>query len=409
MTSSLPDIENDLTEPLLPNENERYLETTNNDNVQAVKEHPNRLLVVIIFAGTCTFLWILSITLYTSTFPIIAMVLGTFVSVLAGYQEFRIVKQRNIRDAIAALKQEADELKIKVDELSSNAEQLEEEAKRSREVESKLDSLVSSSGITVDDFTELVKENKKIQEDIEQNLKHTAMEDLFSVIINVDWDADYKVEGDEVLIVSYKLQHIDGLQDLDQTTFMKEIEKRGNSVPSIFSICEEWLNKPRRIEAVNNKEGYEASSTTADDYLTANEDSSDALPISRDDDKKPRPQDAPVREAEATELQESKSITTADEYLTANEDSSDALPISMDDDKKPTPQDAPVREAEATVLQESKSIGTSIIGVDGPMYPGVERILKEMHGPMYPEVMEILREVNGPMYSEVMEILQQSD
>jgi hypothetical protein len=175
--------------------------------------HVVELFAVVAFvSGGLTFYYVvgglfdlMSITLLVIS-PIVA-VQKVKLRKLGGFRG----QHNRLREQVGLLHKQNNNLKQSIDELGKQNAKL-------KQIESNLAGVAKKSGTTVDRLVEIVQENGKIQQEIQNNLQAEVIRQLMTAILQTDADRNFVVSPREVEVLIVRLQNIPGIQ-LDEAAF----------------------------------------------------------------------------------------------------------------------------------------------------------------------------------------------
>lgn len=95
-----------------------------------------------------------------------------------------------------------------------------------KEAEVKLAELSVLQGRNVDELVEQVREFKKIQVQVKESLEAKVIQNLISVVLKSDQDADFIIDPEEIAGLKLRLNTIDGV-DFSEENFNKALQRSG--------------------------------------------------------------------------------------------------------------------------------------------------------------------------------------
>lgn len=157
-------------------------------------------------------------------------------------------QHNRLREQVGLLHQQNDSLKHSIDEFSKQNAKL-------KQCEFNLDMFAKKSGKTVDKLVEIVQENGKIQQEIQNNLKMEVIRQMMTAILQTDADRNFVVSPQEVELLIMRLKNLPGVQ-LDEAAFRSCLASDEDAL-TLSDIC----NIVRNMENPDAKHAIETTTS----------------------------------------------------------------------------------------------------------------------------------------------------
>lgn len=172
-------------------------------------------------------------------------ILVTFAGILSAilgpylyYQETRLTDIATLRETKAAVQREVDRLIRANQRLVKNVDDMTNSVDRLQEIEQALAVLNDKSGLTVDEFSKQVRENKDLLQQMKGNLKSSVLQNLLSVVLRSDADRDLIIQEEEVSDLIRRISNISGVL-VDEARFRAACQ--GETVHAVMEMIKNLL------------------------------------------------------------------------------------------------------------------------------------------------------------------------
>jgi hypothetical protein len=156
------------------------------------------------------------------------------------YKERKLTKEDTFRAALNGIREEQARLTEQNDVLSNEIDVLQDEVDRMKEVETALRELSATQGTQLSELMNLIKKNKEINEAMRSVLKAKCLEEVVSLVLDMDVDGSFYIEDKEIdrLIIGMKM--IDGMS-FDAVKFRQEVVDCGGDVEKVIPLIKGML------------------------------------------------------------------------------------------------------------------------------------------------------------------------
>lgn len=120
--------------------------------------------------------------------------------------------------------------------LASSVAALTAQTAKLKQVQEGLQSVVTTSGTSVDTLVATVEENGKIQKEILENLKSQVMQQIMTSVLQIDRDRNFIISAQEVEVLVARLKNIPGVV-LDEASFLSFIKSDTGEL-TLPDVCE---------------------------------------------------------------------------------------------------------------------------------------------------------------------------
>ncbi|KAL3809858.1 hypothetical protein ACHAXA_000227 [Cyclostephanos tholiformis] len=158
------------------------------------------------------------------------------------HRERQLTREDTFRAALNGVREQATYLSVQNDILESEIDDLQSDVDRLRETEMALNSLAETQGTQLTRLMGLIEENKEINAGIRSVLEKRVIEDVISLVLDIDADGSFKIEHKEIdrLIVGMTL--IEGITKFDKQIFREEIENCDARVELVIALIKSMLS-----------------------------------------------------------------------------------------------------------------------------------------------------------------------
>lgn len=156
------------------------------------------------------------------------------------YKERKLTKEDTFRTALNGIREEQERLAEQNNVLSHEIDDLQEEVDRMKEVEEALRELSATQGTQLSELMNLIQKNKEINEGMRSVLKAKCLEEIVSLVLDMDVDGSFKIEAKEIdrLIIGMKL--IEGAS-FDAVAFRQEVLDCGGYVEKVIPLIKSMI------------------------------------------------------------------------------------------------------------------------------------------------------------------------
>lgn len=167
----------------------------------------------------------------------LSMAIGPY----AWWQQTRLTDIAALKETHEAVQREVDTLQAENERLKKSVQDLGDTVTRLEDVEEALDVITQTQGQSVEAFAEQVKDNRKILQDMQKNLKANVLQNLLSVIIRSDTDGDFMIDDEETEELVRRMQSINGVT-LNEQRFRDAIKNAGGSLRAVMDVVKNLLS-----------------------------------------------------------------------------------------------------------------------------------------------------------------------
>ncbi len=156
------------------------------------------------------------------------------------YKERKLTKEETFRTALNGIREEQARLAEQNNVLSHEIDDLQEEVDRMKEVEEALRELSATQGKQLSELMNLIQKNKEINEEMRSVLKAKCLEEVVSLVLDMDVDGSFNIEAKEIdrLIIGMKL--IEGAS-FDAVAFRQEVIDCGGYVEKVIPLIKSMI------------------------------------------------------------------------------------------------------------------------------------------------------------------------
>lgn len=143
--------------------------------------------------------------------------LGAAHSPVVVHKERQLTKEDTFRAALNGIREQQSRLTEQNDVLSAEIDDLQSEVDRMKDVEMALRELSETQGSQLDELMDLINENKEINEGMRSVLKSKILEEVISLVLDIDNDGSFTIQDKEIdrLII--------GMNLIEEISFDKEM------------------------------------------------------------------------------------------------------------------------------------------------------------------------------------------
>ncbi|KAL9181984.1 hypothetical protein ACHAXT_012327 [Thalassiosira profunda] len=166
--------------------------------------------------------------------------LGAAHSPVVVYKERQLTKEDTLRAALNGIREEQGRLTEQNDILSAEIDDLQSEVDRMKDVELALRELAGTQGSQLSELMDLIAENKEINEGLRAVLKSKALEEVISLVLDIDNDGSFTIQDKEIdrLIIGMKL-----MEDItfDELMFRQEVLDCDGNVDEVIALIKAMM------------------------------------------------------------------------------------------------------------------------------------------------------------------------
>jgi hypothetical protein len=157
-------------------------------------------------------------------------------------RERQLTKEDTFRKALNGVREQAGLLSTQNDILGAEIDELQSDVDRMKEVEQALNELASTQGTQLTELMDLIEENKKINREMRVVLENKILQDVISLVLDIDADGSFKIENKEIdrLIVGITL--IEGVCKFDTQLFRKEVANCEGKVELVIALIKDMIS-----------------------------------------------------------------------------------------------------------------------------------------------------------------------
>lgn len=212
----------------------------------------------VLVGGTVITIGAMAVSPAAAVFVMAAIFIGNVP--YAAYKEIQLKKLPTLRQLNNNLREDANKIEVAVDALEQEIDELRPEAERAADVEGELKKIAGEQNKNTDTLVELVKENGRIQAEMQDNVRQKIVQDMLKLVMASDRNNDgtfsEKETGMLALRISMQLQE-EGVE-FDQEKFKRVMSKSPTMAQTIKIV-------KRLVPAVDGEEGTSADEVDAED------------------------------------------------------------------------------------------------------------------------------------------------
>ncbi|KAL7513437.1 hypothetical protein ACHAXN_010740 [Cyclotella atomus] len=166
--------------------------------------------------------------------------LGVVNSPVVVYKERQLTKEDTFRSALNGIREQQGRLAEQNDILSAEIDDLESEVDRMKDIEMALRELSEVQGTQINELLDLVRQNKEINEGMRFVLKNKVLEEVISLVLDIDNDGSFTIQNKEIdrLIIGMNL--IDEIK-FDARTFRQDLVACGGVVDEVIVLIKKMI------------------------------------------------------------------------------------------------------------------------------------------------------------------------
>ncbi|EED92015.1 predicted protein [Thalassiosira pseudonana CCMP1335] len=167
--------------------------------------------------------------------------LGAVNSPIVMYKERQLTKEDTFRAALNGIREQQGRLAEQNDILSAEIDDLESEVERMQDIEVALRELSNVQGTQINELLDLVRQNQEINEGMRYVLKSNALEEVISLVLDIDNDGSFTIQNKEIdrLIIGMKL--IDEIK-FNERAFRHDVIACGGIVDEVILIIKRMVH-----------------------------------------------------------------------------------------------------------------------------------------------------------------------
>ena len=156
------------------------------------------------------------------------------------YKERQLTKEDTFRAALNGIREEQSRLTEQNDILTAEIDDLQSEVDRMKDVEMALRELSETQGSQLSELMDLIEENKEINEGLRAVLKSKALEEVITLVLDIDNDGSFTIQDKEIdrLIIGMKL-----MEDItfDERIFRQEVLQCDGNVDEVVAMIKAMI------------------------------------------------------------------------------------------------------------------------------------------------------------------------
>ncbi|KAL7523547.1 hypothetical protein ACHAWF_000565, partial [Thalassiosira exigua] len=157
------------------------------------------------------------------------------------YKERQLTQEDTFRNALNGIREQQGRLSGQNDILSAEIDDLQSDVDRMKDVQEALGGLAETQGSQLDELMELIEENKQINLALRSVLKSKALEEVITLVLDIDNDGSFTIQDKEVdrLIIGMKL-----LEDIafNESMFREEVIACGGNVDEVIALIKKMIH-----------------------------------------------------------------------------------------------------------------------------------------------------------------------
>lgn len=169
------------------------------------------------------------------------------------YKERLLTNEDTFRNALNGIREEQGRLTDQNDILSGEIDELESEVDRAKDVEQALVQLADTQGSQLNELMELIAENKKINEGLRAVLKAKVLEEVISLVMDIDNDGSFTIEDKEIdrLVIG---MHLIEVMTFNEQVFRKQVLSCQGNVDEVIELVKNMIRGEDNGEGENTIE-----------------------------------------------------------------------------------------------------------------------------------------------------------
>lgn len=161
-------------------------------------------------------------------------------------KERTLTNEDSLRAALDAINEQQQRLANENDTLSMEIDELESEVERLKDIEQALRELTATQGSQMDELISLIRENKEINQGMRNVLKARALEEVITLVLEIDSDVSWMIEKNEIYRLIVGMESIQDMvfDEEGQRFFREELMKVDGRVESVVELISNMLSNP---------------------------------------------------------------------------------------------------------------------------------------------------------------------
>merc|ERR1711957_437661 len=144
------------------------------------------------------------------------------------------------RSALNGIREEQGRLTEQNDVLSGEIDDLQSEVDRMKDVEQALRQLADTQGSQLNELMELIKENKEINEGLRAVLKAKVLEEVISLVLDIDNDGSFTIQDKEIDRLVIGMNLIEEMT-FNEQVFRKQVMSCGGNLDEVITLIKEMI------------------------------------------------------------------------------------------------------------------------------------------------------------------------
>lgn len=175
------------------------------------------------------------------------------------HNQAEIATMGTFRDMINQVRDGVNKFSDENGKLTSSVDHLLESVDALKELEDGLREIANKQGMQLDELNALIAENKRINKEMMKCLKASALQRIFSLLIECDVDGDYKLSGTELNRFAMGLTSIEDMPIDTEELIVKLKEIENFDLPKFMALIQDLLFDEDEVEEEegNNEEEEE--------------------------------------------------------------------------------------------------------------------------------------------------------
>jgi len=171
----------------------------------------------------------------------IAGTLSSVIGPYAYYQQTKLTDIRALEETHRAFKEEVERLHRENARLNATVGELSDTIDKLEDVEQALDVITQVQGQSVDAFAQQVKDNRKILDQMQMNLRANVLQNLLQVVIRSDQDGNMQIEDSEIDDLAERMNKINGVEVRKDLFREKILEDGEGSLKNVMEIIKNLM------------------------------------------------------------------------------------------------------------------------------------------------------------------------
>lgn len=134
------------------------------------------------------------------------------------------------------LRKDVNRLQVENNDLANQADRLQKKTSRLASIEKGLSSTLERQGTSTDTFVQQVKENAKVQAEMEHFLMMDIMQNILTTVIRSDMDSDFQIDPEEVNALILRIKTLPGVEGVDETQIRALLLTQGNGLDAVVAM-----------------------------------------------------------------------------------------------------------------------------------------------------------------------------